>query len=186
MSLIKCPECGKEISDKANSCPSCGFSLNSQSSQQSTAKSSKKKKGCLIGCIAFFVLILIGFCSNDNSTNKATQTSSSKPVETVKPVLTITAMELFDAFMDNELKANQAYKGKYIAVQGAVESIGEDIVGDPYVALNTGNPILKVQCMLNKSETGKAANLQKGQQIIIQGNCAGKFGNVLIRSCSIK
>lgn len=95
-------------------------------------------------------------------------------------------MELFDAFMDNELKANQAYKGKYIAVQGAVESIGEDIVGDPYVALNTGNPILKVQCMLNKSETGKAANLQKGQQIIIQGNCAGKFGNVLIRSCSIK
>ena len=24
MSLIKCPECGKEISDKATSCPNCG------------------------------------------------------------------------------------------------------------------------------------------------------------------
>lgn len=24
MALIKCPECGKEISDKANSCPNCG------------------------------------------------------------------------------------------------------------------------------------------------------------------
>ncbi|WP_417039619.1 zinc-ribbon domain-containing protein, partial [Clostridium porci] len=25
MSLIKCPECGKEISDKAEKCPGCGY-----------------------------------------------------------------------------------------------------------------------------------------------------------------
>lgn len=28
MSLIKCPECDKEISDKAKSCPHCGFPIN--------------------------------------------------------------------------------------------------------------------------------------------------------------
>ena len=28
MALVKCPECGKEISDKANSCPSCGYPIN--------------------------------------------------------------------------------------------------------------------------------------------------------------
>ena len=43
MSLIKCPECNKEISDKATACPNCGFPiqdkhLNSQAS--STAKTS--------------------------------------------------------------------------------------------------------------------------------------------------
>lgn len=27
MALIKCPECGKEISDKALSCPNCGYSF---------------------------------------------------------------------------------------------------------------------------------------------------------------
>ena len=27
MALIKCPECGKEISDKAISCPNCGLPL---------------------------------------------------------------------------------------------------------------------------------------------------------------
>ena len=27
MSLITCPECGKEISDKANFCPSCGYPI---------------------------------------------------------------------------------------------------------------------------------------------------------------
>ena len=30
MALIKCPECGKEISDKANVCIHCGFPLNEQ------------------------------------------------------------------------------------------------------------------------------------------------------------
>ena len=28
MALIKCPECGKEISDKASACIHCGFPLN--------------------------------------------------------------------------------------------------------------------------------------------------------------
>lgn len=27
MALIKCPECSKEISDKANNCPNCGYPL---------------------------------------------------------------------------------------------------------------------------------------------------------------
>ena len=28
MALIKCPECGREISDKALSCPACGYQVN--------------------------------------------------------------------------------------------------------------------------------------------------------------
>ena len=28
MALIKCPECGNQISDKAESCPKCGYELN--------------------------------------------------------------------------------------------------------------------------------------------------------------
>ena len=27
MALIKCPECGKDVSDTANSCPHCGYNL---------------------------------------------------------------------------------------------------------------------------------------------------------------
>lgn len=30
MALIKCPECGKEISDKAKHCIHCGYPLNMQ------------------------------------------------------------------------------------------------------------------------------------------------------------
>ena len=31
MALIKCPECGKEVSDKAKSCTNCGFPMNKYS-----------------------------------------------------------------------------------------------------------------------------------------------------------
>ena len=30
MALINCPECGKEISDKAISCPNCGNPMNNK------------------------------------------------------------------------------------------------------------------------------------------------------------
>lgn len=33
MALIKCPECGKEISDKAESCPNCGCPVKSENSE---------------------------------------------------------------------------------------------------------------------------------------------------------
>ena len=41
MALIKCPECGKEISDKAKACPECGYKM----------KKSKKKFLKLYVCI---------------------------------------------------------------------------------------------------------------------------------------
>ncbi len=27
MALVKCPECGKEVSDLANACPNCGYGV---------------------------------------------------------------------------------------------------------------------------------------------------------------
>ena len=33
MALIKCPECGREISDKAYSCPQCGYPISQDKTQ---------------------------------------------------------------------------------------------------------------------------------------------------------
>lgn len=70
MGLIKCPECGKEISDKAQSCPNCGCPLTGVTSndvkrgvenygtwdQTQNKKTKQKTHGCLI---AFLVTILV-------------------------------------------------------------------------------------------------------------------------------
>lgn len=34
MALIKCPECGKEISDRAVSCPHCGYPIKNLSREK--------------------------------------------------------------------------------------------------------------------------------------------------------
>lgn len=39
MALIHCPECSKKISDKATSCPSCGFPIAMASVENSTTNS---------------------------------------------------------------------------------------------------------------------------------------------------
>lgn len=49
MALIKCPECGKEVSDNAVNCPNCGFSLNSTSNQKFCKHCGEKiDKDCII------------------------------------------------------------------------------------------------------------------------------------------
>ncbi len=73
MSLIKCPECGKEISDKAPRCPNCGY------------EASKRKKtkiivfaGILSGITLFFlcfVLVIIILLNHKTPMEKMVQNS---------------------------------------------------------------------------------------------------------------
>ena len=44
MSLVKCPECGREVSTLATSCPHCGCPLGTQTAQQPQAPNSPRKK----------------------------------------------------------------------------------------------------------------------------------------------
>lgn len=37
MALIKCPECGKKVSDMAKACPKCGRPLNAVNNEEETA-----------------------------------------------------------------------------------------------------------------------------------------------------
>ncbi|MEE1493108.1 MAG: zinc ribbon domain-containing protein [Massilioclostridium sp.] len=54
MALIICPECGKEVSNQAKTCPNCGYSMNT-----STLKSKSYKKRILISIFSLAIIILI-------------------------------------------------------------------------------------------------------------------------------
>ena len=43
MALINCPECGKQVSNKAPACPDCGYPINTTSQSNSTQEYSGKK-----------------------------------------------------------------------------------------------------------------------------------------------
>ena len=66
MALIKCPECGKEISDQAANCPNCGFPVNNvkgwptalpQLSDEDIEK--RKRTKIAVGLIATGIIIVI-------------------------------------------------------------------------------------------------------------------------------
>lgn len=59
MSLIRCPECEAEISDKAQVCPKCGTTL-SIKKEKSRNSSKKKRKNGVIVAIFIFLIITIG------------------------------------------------------------------------------------------------------------------------------
>lgn len=62
MALINCPKCGKTVSDKAKTCPHCGFSISSSTS--STSKENLLKKANVVSNstkkIIWIILILGG------------------------------------------------------------------------------------------------------------------------------
>ena len=67
MALIKCPECNHDVSDTAESCPNCGFSLSSIIDEgfepEYTTLSEVKKKGSgqsFIFLIGSIILLAIG------------------------------------------------------------------------------------------------------------------------------
>jgi DNA-directed RNA polymerase subunit RPC12/RpoP len=79
--IIQCPECSKQVSDQAYTCPNCGFSIKK--------KREKPSPGCFMktlnaGCLNFYYIIigiiLFGVILNAISMykNKATKKEAVK------------------------------------------------------------------------------------------------------------
>lgn len=68
MALIKCPECGTEISDKAISCPKCGCPINKVETEQDRVNVRGKNKGknfLTFGGILFFISMVFGISTSN-------------------------------------------------------------------------------------------------------------------------
>jgi len=71
MALIKCPECGKEISEFASNCPNCGFFVKKQISSKANNNTSVSKKKLLFSVLLVLAIFLIIFlCIIIPTTNK--------------------------------------------------------------------------------------------------------------------
>ena len=65
MALIKCSECGCEVSDKATACPNCGCPIEKTITTKKDEKSKKNKELVIIG-ILVTLLILFFFVLRNN------------------------------------------------------------------------------------------------------------------------
>lgn len=156
MSMIKCPECGKEISDTADKCPNCGF------------QTKKKKPICLIiiaiicGLIAVFVLLSAAkdlMASKKLSDNSATIESSVKSENKDEDIKSMK----FDSATNEELASLPDSDGLIRAVGSGsklskilsdirVPGINEDVVIGNYHK-NKDICIIDIKCTTSDSKT---------------------------------
>lgn len=69
MSLIACPECGKEVSKAAPTCPNCGVPI--------AKKKSSSSSGCAVALLGVLLLGLFGTIVEQCSGGSSTPTSSA-------------------------------------------------------------------------------------------------------------
>jgi len=180
--LIKCKTCQKEISKNAKVCPGCG-----------AKQKGSLAKNILIGFVALLVTsgIISGMGSDsptqETSVVESTAVEPTTVVETT-PSITISASDLSKAFEDNEIKANQDYKGKTSETAGVIQEIGESF-GITYIVLSSGKEysIFGVQCYFtDKEQINLIAQKTKGDTVTIIGKIEGKSLNVEIKNCKFK
>ena len=86
MALIRCPQCGNPVSDKANSCPRCGHPIYQTAPngymQQPSSGNNNRWLYAIIGGLVLLTIILIivlmssGMCSRSTSTTQTSPTTS--------------------------------------------------------------------------------------------------------------
>jgi hypothetical protein len=76
MALIRCPECNKNISESANSCPGCGWHLTPEEvveiKEKQEAQQKKVRLGCLVIVAIFVALLVIGSLFDKNQPSNPT------------------------------------------------------------------------------------------------------------------
>lgn len=137
----------------------------------------------LFGVLAIIVVtVLIGMLVPTPSPSAATDPPTASP--SAPP--SITAPDLYRAYAENEIAAEQQYKGQQFLVTGVIQTIGTDIVGSPYVAFVTSEQgIATVQAMFDRNKAGTLTGLRKGRTATVRCTVDGKLMNLILRNCDL-
>lgn len=106
-------------------------------------------------------------------------------VRQLKAAYEITAVALLQEFNNDEIKANQKYLDKVIAVKGKVVEIKVDSLMQSTIVLEGSDPLSAVTCSFYKEEVEQVKNISIGSETTIKGICTGKLMDVVLNKCSI-
>jgi hypothetical protein len=128
--------------------------------------------------VVFLVLIGIGVVASQVKKNdeRAAVDNATDPGRFVD----VSSDRLHDAYKENEVAADNAYRGKVLRVTGAVQEIRKDISDTPIVELWTSNEFEPVSAYFENE--GDLASLHRGEHVAIR--CIGD--NVVMGSPQLK
>ena len=178
----KCPKCKEDIQPGAKKCKHC----------QADLRNWFVKHKIVTGILVFFGIAIIASAFNNPDSSNVSENSAStgnlQAEKVTEAPISITAVELADAYEKNEVKADKDYKGKSLEITGTIKEIGT-VLSQTFVVLSSGKEfsITDIQCFFdNQAEIDKIAELTKGNQVTVQGKVDGKSLNVSVRGCILK
>jgi hypothetical protein len=100
----------------------------------------------------------------------------------------LTVSNLTSVYDQNEVAADQRFKGKRLKVIGHINQIRKDFLDTPIVELAVfAHPLMSTRCEFSRKDENILARLGKGTQITIVGTCNGSvLGSVSLRHCRIE
>ena len=142
--------------------------------------------------IVFSVLIVIGIIASSGSKKEEPAKNAATPAaQTAAPAakveaIKISAASLYATYKENEVAADEKYKGKAMEITGTIDDIKKGLGDIPYVTLATDDDFGNVQCTFSKNDSAQLAELKKGQKITITGKCSGLMMNVIVKDSKIQ
>ncbi len=195
MSMIACKECSHQISDKAESCPSCGAPTATPPKRRPIRRALYAMLVTfaaiwLIGAAFWIVRMVagpersIGEAAESTEENvkqpspvgsplptnrfaSTDRTSSAEPGPAPRLVYQITAEQLYQDYSTNGVATQSRIGESRIRVTGTVAVIDEDSSGHPVVKLAAGDGS-SADMTLTTDQTGAAAQLVKGETVDIE------------------
>jgi putative nucleic acid binding protein len=101
----------------------------------------------------------------------------------------VAAGNLIDDYGENEVRADERYKGHWLEVSGEIESINRDVLGLPYFILQSDERNKKccVHAQLRGSEKNSAATFFKRADVNLVCKGRGKMlGSPMVSDCTIR
>ena len=205
MALITCKECRQQVSDSAGRCPSCGAKVRKPLSAIHWA-------GVIL--FGLPVLLLFFATMGTDSTSQRTSDSSpvaykyqlsSKESHLLNwiiddeeksfvdgaqnivfdaRVLKATAKEVAKKYADNEVAADQEYKGKTVLLEGIVEEIQSGVRDEPTLVFKGVNRFMGPQARFKVPDIQRIAAIKKGEKQKLVCVAAGEtIGNAFFKDC---
>lgn len=143
--------------------------------------------------LSICVFIALGCTPQSNTSTSNTtaantnQSNSSAPASSTEKPIQVQAKALTKEYDDNELAADQKYKGKTLEVSGKVSNIAETL-GQITAQLEGHTFTKSVMCSFDASEKDNVMKLKKGQIAVFVGTGDGSTGGLYVglQNCKIK
>ncbi|MDP7062372.1 MAG: hypothetical protein QF489_05490, partial [Planctomycetota bacterium] len=122
------------------------------------------------------------YATERNTSSAVITTLREAGAELGDAIKVVSARQLFNDYMDNEIKAKLDYTGKELLVTGAVvREIGRRRDSRMFVELTAG-----FTCYFLRDQEYELAKLNKGDTISIKGECIGSHKDFRLEGCSVQ